>query len=231
MIRKVKIIDSDYPALLKKIPEPPPVIYIRGKLPQGKCFAIVGARDYSLYGKRVVLNITAELTRAGFIIVSGLAHGIDTFSHQSCLKNNGKTIAVLGTGVDDASIFPKENLKLAHKIIENNGCLISEVPPGESGTPQNFPRRNRIISGLSIGVLVVEAKKRSGALITARWARVQNKKLFAIPGPIYKLNSYGPNSLIKQGAKIVQSANDILNEFNFHSVVKTQKNIFQNDSE
>ncbi len=231
MIRKITINDKDYPVALKKIPEPPLTLYVRGKIPKGKCFAIVGTRDYSMYGKRVALDITAELTKAGLIIVSGLAHGIDTFSHQSCLENNGKTIAVLGTGADNASIFPKENLKLANKIIKNNGCLISELAPGKPGFAQNFPRRNRIISGLCMGVLVIEAKKRSGALITANWAKKQNKKLFAVPGDIYKLNSYGPNNLIKQGAIPVGSANDILKQLNIAPELKTQKNIFQNTDE
>lgn len=214
MMRKITINDSEYPFVLKKIQNPPQVLYIRGKIPQGPCFAIVGTRRCSAYGKQIALEIGADLASAGLIIVSGMAKGIDTASHQGCLEAGGKTIAVLGTGLDDNSIYPQENLKLAHKIIETGGCLISEYAPKTFGRRENFPQRNRIISGLSLGVLVVEAKIKSGALITARWAQEQKRKLFAIPGPIHSLNSRGPNFLIKNSAFLVENASDILKQLN-----------------
>ncbi len=213
-IRKIKIDEPDYPKLLKNIADPPPVIYIKGQIPKTDFFAIVGTRRFSLYGKQVALEISRELALAGLGIISGMAKGIDSFSHQGCLEANGKTIAVLGAGIDEASIYPKENLNLSREIINQGGCLISELEPGSRGSQFTFPQRNRIISGLSVGVLIVEAKKKSGALITARLAEKQGKKLFAIPGPIHSLNSWGPNYLIKNGAKLVQTADDILKELN-----------------
>ena len=209
-IKKLKITDQNYPQLLKKIEEPPKTLYLRGKIPQGNCFAIVGTRRCSDYGKQIALEIAGDLAKAGLVIVSGLARGIDSFAHQGCLEKNGKTIAVLGTGLDEKSIYPKENLKLVREIINKRGCLISEFPPGTPGFKQNFPQRNRIISGLCLGILVIEAKTRSGALITANWAKLQKRKIFAVPGPIYSLNSKGPNLLIKNGAILVEQANDIL---------------------
>ena len=209
-IRKITINNPEYPTALKKINECPKTLYVRHKIPKGPCFAIVGTRRCSAYGKQIALEISADLTNAGFIIVSGMAKGIDTAAHQACLQANGKTIAVLGTGLDKQSIYPQENLKLSKEIINKKGCLMSEYPSGTFGRRANFPQRNRIISGLSLGVLVIEAKMKSGALITARWARQQKKKLFAIPGPIHSLNSQGPNMLIKKGAYLVESANDIL---------------------
>ncbi len=209
-IKKLKITDQNYPQLLKKIEEPPKTLYLRRKIPQGNCFAIVGTRRCSDYGKQIALEIAGDLAKAGLVIVSGLARGIDSFAHQGCLEKNGKTIAVLGTGLDEKSIYPKENLKLVREIINKRGCLISEFPPGTPGFKQNFPQRNRIISGLCLGILVIEAKTRSGALITANWAKLQKRKIFAVPGPIYSLNSKGPNLLIKNGAILVEQANDIL---------------------
>jgi len=143
-----------------------------------------------------------------------LAPGIDTFAHQATLERKGRTIAVLGTGLDEKSIYPKDNIKLAKKIVETGGCLISEYPVGTSGTHFTFPQRNRIVSGLSLGVLVIEAKEKSGALITANFAFEQNKKVFAVPGPIHSSNSKGCHFLIKKGAKLVENANDILKELN-----------------
>lgn len=214
-IRKIRIDEPDYPKSLKDIADPPQAIYVRGQIPNSDFLGIVGTRRFSLYGKQVALEISQELVLAGLGVVSGMARGIDTFSHQGCLEAGGKTIAVLGTGVDEASIYPKENLILSREIIRQGGCLISELEPGAAGSQFTFPQRNRIISGLSIGVLIVEAKKKSGALITARLAKEQGKKVFAIPGPIYSLNSWGPNYLIKHGAKLVQSADDILEELDF----------------
>jgi len=214
-IRILKIGDKNYPKLLKKIKDAPEVIYYRGELnPSEQCFAIVGTRRFSSYGKQVALEIAGDLAETGLTIVSGLAPGIDTFAHTAAVERRKRTIAVLGTGLDEKSIYPQSNLKLAQRILETGGCLISEYPPGTRGTQFTFPKRNRIISGLSLGILVVEAKERSGALITAEWAKKQGRKIFAIPGPIHSLNSRGCHYLIKQGAKLVERANDILKELN-----------------
>jgi DNA processing protein len=220
-IKTINIKDKNYPRLLKKIKDAPEVLYYRGEiLPNENCFAIVGTRRYSSYGKQVALEITGDLAEAGLIIVSGLAPGIDTFSHTAAVERKKRTIAVLGTGLDEKSIYPQSNLKLARKILETGGCLISEYPPGTPGSQFTFPNRNRIISGLSLGVLVVEAKQKSGALITANYAFSQNRKVFAIPGPIYSSNSKGCHYLIKQGAKLVENANDILKELNLLELPK-----------
>ena len=154
-----------------------------------------------------------------------MARGIDTFAHKGALERGGRTIAVLGTGIDEKSLYPKENLKLARKILENKGCLVSEYPPGSPGLKQNFPERNRIISGLSLGVLIVEAKFGSGALITANWAKIQGKKIFALPGSIHFPNSQGCHFLIKQGAKLAENANDILKEFNLPCLTSGVKQV------
>jgi len=211
--KTISIEDKNYPKLLKEIRNPPKVLYCRGEImPEENCFAIVGTRRYSDYGKQAALEIAGDLAEAGLIIVSGLAPGIDTFAHQAAVERNKRTIAVLGTGPDDESIYPRSNLKLAEKILETGGCLISEYPPGTPGSLITFPQRNRIISGLSFGVLVIEAKQKSGALITASWARKQRRKVFAVPGSIYSLNSKGTHILIKKGAKLTESANDVLGE-------------------
>jgi len=214
-IKTIDINNKEYPRLLKEIKDPPKVLYYRGKLePNDNCFAIVGTRRCSSYGKETALEIAGDLAEAGLTIVSGLAPGIDTFAHQATIERKKRTIAVLGTGIDERSIYPQSNSNLARKIIETEGCLISEYPPGTPGSQFTFPQRNRIISGLSLGVLVVEAKEKSGALITAEWARKQGRKVFAIPGPIQSSNSKGPHYLIKNGAKLVENANDILKELN-----------------
>ena len=214
-IKTINIQDKNYPKLLKGIKDPPEVLYVRGELnPEENCFAVVGTRMASAYGKQVALEIAGDLAEAGLTIVSGMAPGIDTFVHQATLERKGRTIAVLGTGLDEKSIYPQSNLKLAKKILETGGCLISEYPPGTPGSKFTFPNRNRIISGLSLGVLVVEAKQKSGALITAHHAFEQKRKVFAIPGSIHSLNSKGCHYLIKKGAKLVENANDILKELN-----------------
>jgi DNA processing protein len=214
-IKTISITDKNYPKLLKEIRDAPAVIYYRGELNSSEqCFAIVGTRRFSPYGKQVALEMTGDLAEAGLTIVSGLAPGIDTFAHLATVERKKRTIAVLGTGLDEKSIYPHSNLKLAQRILETGGCLISEYPPGTRGTQFTFPQRNRIISGLSLGILVVEAKERSGALITAEWARKQKRKIFAVPGPIHSLNSRGCHYLIKQGAKLVENTNDILKELN-----------------
>lgn len=226
-IKVIDISDISYPKLLKEIKNPPKVLYYKGKLgPDENCFAIVGTRRCSDYGKRVALEIAGDLAESGLTIVSGLAPGIDTFSHQAVVERRKKTIAVLGTGLDEKSIYPKSNLKLAEKIIETGGCLLSEYPAGTSGSKFTFPQRNRIISGLSLGILVVEAKEKSGALITANFAFSQRRKVFAVPGPIHSSNSRGPHYLIKKGAKLVESAQDILEELDFEfATPKTKEKV------
>jgi DNA processing protein len=216
-IKEISIKDKNYPKLLKEIKDAPATLYYKGELRHKElCFAVVGTRMPSIYGKQVALDITRDLLEADLTIVSGLAPGIDTFAHQVAVEKEKRTIAVLGTGLDEKSIYPKSNLELAKKILEKGGCLISEYPPGTRGTKFTFPRRNRIISGLSLGVLVIEAKQKSGALITADLAKKQKRKIFAVPGPIYSSNSKGPNYLIKNGAKLVESAQDILKELNIN---------------
>ena len=225
-IKTISINDENYPKLLREIKDAPKVLYYRGKiLPEENCFAIVGTRLASTYGKQVTLEVASDLAEAALTIVSGLAPGIDTFAHEAVVERSKRTIAVLGTGLDEKSIYPQSNLKLAKKILENDGCLISEYPPGTHGTKFTFLKRNRIISGLSFGVLVIEAKEKSGALNTANWAKKQGRKIFAVPGSIYSSNSKGPHFLIKNGAKLVESANDILKELNLPLLKSTFDNL------
>ena len=232
-IKEIKIEDKDYPELLKKIPDAPKILYYRGNFVKNEesCFGIVGTRRASPYGQQATLQITGELADAGLTIVSGMAPGIDTFSHRACVEKRKRTIAVLGTGLDEKSIYPQQNLELSRKIIETGGCLISELPPGTHGSNFTFPKRNRIISGLSLGVLVVEAKEKSGSLITANYAKEHRKKIFAVPGPIFSSNSKGPNKLIRQDAKLVESANDILEELNLAPVKRQKELIAENETE
>lgn len=205
--------DPEYPALLKEIPSPPLGIYQKGVFNHESFkLGVVGTRRATIYGKSVTEKITKELIKYKIGIVSGLALGIDTFAHHTTADFGGETIAVLGSGIDN--IFPSINKKLAEKIINNNGAIISEYPINTPPLKHHFPARNRIISGLSQGVLVVEAPEKSGALITARFALDQNRDVFAIPGPIFSQNSKGTNELIKAGAKLVTQAEDILTELN-----------------
>ena len=212
--------DKDFPIALKNISPKVEQIYVRGQLPDlARCFAIVGTRNLTDYGKAVVSDIGYQLAKSGFVIISGLAQGIDTCAHQAALQAKQKTIAVLGTGLDDSVMFPKENLSLAREIT-NHGCLISEYSNKTPGNKYSFPARNRIIAALSLGILVVEAKEKSGSLITANWAKKYKKRIFAIPGRIDSENSQGCNQLIKQGAILVQTADDIIQE------LKKPKTIF-----
>ena len=211
-IKEVKITDENYPASLKKLSGAPKILYYRGVLPKSEelCVAVVGTRRPSSYGEQVAFQITGQLVDAGITIISGMAPGIDTFAHKACVERGKRTIAVLGSGIDESAIYPQENLELSRQIVKNGGCLISEYPPTKPGMLHQFPARNRIVVALSLGVLVVEGKEKSGSLITARLAKEQHKKLFAVPGPIYTLNSIGPNKLIKEGATLTESAQDIL---------------------
>lgn len=221
-MEKLSIDNKDYPALLKEIHNPPKELYIKGKIiPQDKvAIAVVGTRKYTQYGKQATLDIAGKLAKLGITIVSGLAKGIDSFAHQAALENNGRTIAVLGTSMDKESFYPASNYTLSEKIAEN-GAVLSEYPTGTRGTQFTFPERNRIVSGLSLGVVVVEAPEQSGALITASLAVEQNREVFAIPGSIYEKNSQGTNQLIKMGAKLVNDVDDILEELNLSHLIKT----------
>lgn len=207
----VTFYDKNYPANLKEIPDPPILFFLQGTLKTEDVLSlgVVGTRNPSDYGKRVTEVLTKELAQRGFTIVSGLARGIDTIAHQSSVKFGARTIAILGSGLD--IIYPVENKKLANSIV-NNGALISEMPCGSKPDAVNFPKRNRIISGLSLGVLVVEAGEKSGALITATNALNQNREIFAVPGSLFSSKSVGANRLIKEGAKLVQNIDDILDE-------------------
>ena len=203
--------DKSYPQRLKKIYDAPVMLFYKGDVTvlQTDSLGVVGTRNPSEYGKMVTEKFCRELVKYNMTIVSGLARGIDTVAHRTVVKNGGKTIAVLGCGLDQ--IYPPENKNLAKHVIEN-GVIISEYRIGTIPDPGNFPRRNRIISGLSIGTLVSEASKKSGALITAYQALDQNREVFAIPGPITSRKSHGTNNLIKQGAKLVQDTDDIIQE-------------------
>jgi len=222
--RKITLQDKEYPAMLKEIHDKPKELYIRGKFESADktAIGIVGTRKYGQYGKQVTLDISGKLAKLGITIVSGLAKGIDTFAHEAALEAGGRTIAVLGTGLDKKSFFPASNWRLAEKISQH-GVVISEYPAGTRGTQFTFPQRNRIISGLSLGVVVVEAPEKSGALITAALALEQNREVFAVPGSIYEKNCQGTNQLIKIGAKTVTCIEDILEELNLLHLLKTEK--------
>lgn len=213
--------DEDYPQNLRHIDNPPPVLYYRGNWrPEDRtAVAIVGSRNATPSGLFNAQQIAAELASQGVVIVSGLARGVDTAAHRGALAGGGRTIAVLGSGID--RIYPPENAKLAEEIIQN-GVLLSEFPLGDDPRPGNFPARNRIISGLSLGVLVVEAARDSGSLITAGLALEQGREVFAVPGPIHSAACYGSNRLIRQGACLVQTMDDILEGLNLTRVTSEQ---------
>jgi DNA processing protein len=215
--------DSRYPAQLKEISNPPLLLYAQGDISLLKShqIALVGSRNCTPYGQEKAYQFARDLVHCGFTVTSGMAIGIDGFAHQGALDGNGKTIAVLGTGLNN--IYPKRHVKLAQQILEK-GLLISEFWPNSPAIPSNFPRRNRIISGLSLGVLVVEASQRSGSLITARYANEQNRELFALPGSIDNSQACGCHQLIQQGAKLVANIHDISEEFNHLIETKTLEN-------
>lgn len=205
--------DGSYPNLLREIDDPPPVLYVKGDWQA--CFdqpgvGVIGSRTCSTYGANASEMIARDLASRGITIVSGLARGIDTAAHRGAMRGNGKTIAVIGTGIDN--VYPKENNGLVREILASGGCLVSQFPLGTPPIPENFPYRNRIISGLSLGVLIVEASERSGSLITARLAAEQNREVMAVPGNITSGNSFGTNYLIKSGAKLVQQWQDVVAE-------------------
>ncbi|MFB3903370.1 MAG: DNA-processing protein DprA [Acidobacteriota bacterium] len=203
------IADDRYPHLLRAIHDPPVILYSLGdfQIAQQAAIAIVGARRASVYGRQVTQRLAREVAETGLAVVSGLARGIDCYAHLGALEAGGKTVAVMGNGVD--VVYPRENRKV-YEGVREKGCIVSEFPMGSYPAPQNFPIRNRIISGLSYGTLIVEASEFSGSLITARLTLEQNRELWAVPGNITSPGSYGPNYLIKQGARIVLDRQDIL---------------------
>jgi DNA processing protein len=219
-IKVVTVLDEHYPKLLKETYTPPALLYYRGALPHPTdfCLAVVGTRKITQYGKQVTTDLVSNLAQNQITIISGLAIGVDGLAHQTALDNQGKTIAVLGGGIDKNTIYPAANRYLAEKIIGSGGAIISEYAPKTLPTKFNFPARNRIISGLSLGSLIIEADVNSGALITAQFALEQNREVFAVPGSIYSENSQGANKLLKQGAKLVTCAQDILEALNLEQI-------------
>lgn len=214
----VTISDPDYPPLLLQIPDPPPFLYVYGSLDRSiKNVAVVGSRNATGYGIATTKRLCSALASFEVTIVSGMAVGIDTAAHQGALMGKGKTIAVLGSGLE--RVYPAENINLFHQIAEN-GAVISEFPLMTEPEARNFPIRNRIISGISLGTVVVEATRKSGSLITARLAAEQNREVYAVPGSIQSFKSTGTHTLIKQGAKLVEHAQDILEELS--PVIKAQ---------
>lgn len=213
--------DKNYPTLLKQIYDPPFCLFVRGKLNNdGYNLAVVGTRKFTRYGKQVTEELIHELAQSGITIVSGLAFGIDSIAHETTVKAQGKTIAVLGSGINRAHIYPSAHRELSEKIIKNNGALISEYPPGTVPNIYTFPRRNRIIAGMSLGTLVIEAAEKSGALITAECAVENGREVFAIPQNITSGTSIGPHNLIKTGAKLVTNAQDIIDTLDLHDIAQ-----------
>jgi DNA processing protein len=205
----VSVADIAYPPRLKEIYDPPAILYVRGEVEilTQPGIAVVGTRHPTPYGSGMAERLACDLAAQGLVIISGMARGVDTASHRGAISAKGKTVAVFGTGVD--VIYPKENSRLSEQILALGGALISEFPLGTFAAPQNFPIRNRILSGMSVGVLVVEAAEYSGTRITARLALEQNRDVFAVPGNVTNKNSWGPNTLIKQGAKLVATWEDV----------------------
>uniref|UniRef100_A0A831TE30 DNA-protecting protein DprA n=1 Tax=Thermorudis peleae TaxID=1382356 RepID=A0A831TE30_9BACT len=207
----IPLAEDAYPRLLKEIASPPLVLFVRGELraEDEQAIALVGTRRPTAYGKDVALQLSGELASRGVVIVSGLARGIDRVAHEAALDAGGRTIAVLGSGID--VIYPPEHARLAERIA-GQGALVTEFPPGEQPMAKNFPVRNRLISGLSLGVVVVEAPRKSGALITANFAADQGRTVYAVPGPIFSPMSAGTLQLLREGATPIGSAEDILRD-------------------
>ena len=222
-VRKIEIInkpDENYPKKLLQIKNPPKQLYVEGNsdLLNQTSIAIVGSRKATEYGKKYAAIFAKKLSKAGISIISGMATGIDSIAHIYSMKEEGKTIAVLGSGFNN--IYPKENYYLYQKILENGGCVIAEYPPETEADMANFPRRNHIISGLAMGVLIVEARKRSGSTITAKYAIQQNKEVFCIPNKLGEKTGYSPNLLIKNGSNLVTCPEDILE---FYDIEQQEK--------
>ncbi|MDP2838137.1 MAG: DNA-processing protein DprA [Candidatus Moranbacteria bacterium] len=220
-IRLLTLHDETFPALLREIPDAPYTLYTKGNFDWGKApamVAVVGSRKFTAYGEQVATRLSTDLTQAGFLVVSGLAFGIDSIAHEAVLAAGGETIAVLGSGLHHIS--PSSHAPLAKKIM-GQGAVISEYPPFMAGNSWTFPLRNRIIAGMTLGTIVIEAAERSGSLITASCALDYNREVFAVPGSILSPYSVGTNQLIKRGAKLVTGVQDILEEFSEHRLLQT----------
>ncbi len=214
-VRVVTYDDPEYPKNLREIYDPPLVLYVKGTLKEGDSLAIgvVGSRRTTLYGQDMARKLAFQLARLGVTVVSGLARGIDTAAHNGALQAKGRTVAVIGCGID--VVYPAENKKLTDEIVEKGGAVVTEFPFGVKPDKQNFPMRNRIISGWSLGVVVVEANLKSGALITVAQAAEQGRQVFAVPGRADSILSRGTNRLIKDGAKLTEDVEDVLSEFEY----------------
>lgn len=225
----ISIEDERYPKQLRNIKNSPKQLYVKGNIDllQTNIISIIGSRACSENGEKLAKKFAKELAYQGLTIASGMAIGIDTIAHQSTLEENGKTIAVLGSGFD--SIFPEENKELYKDIIKKDGLVITEYPPNEKAKSNNFLQRNRIVSGLSIGILVIEAAYRSGTSVTARLAKEQGRKVFTIPHEINDLHGVGTNRLIQEGAKMITCTEDIINEFPFLTYKIPQKKNLENE--
>lgn len=231
-IRCVTIHDKEYPHLLKEIFDPPFCLFVRGELTQKEpLLGVVGPRKISSYGKQVVELLVPPLVQAGVTIVSGLALGVDGFAHHATLQAKGKTLAVLGGGIDDKTIAPTAHFQLAKKILEDGGALISEYPPFAVPTNYTFPKRNRILAGMCVGTLVIEASEKSGSLITAQCALDSNREVFSVPQNITSVTAFGTNNLLKMGAHVVTSSEDILNVLGITSKQEKKKVVGENAEE
>lgn len=222
--------DRAYPKRLKEIYDPPPLLFVRGKIKteDEKAIAIVGSRNATMYGKLITQKFSKELCARGITVISGMARGIDAEAHISAILSKGRTIAVLGCGVD--VVYPSEHKSLMEQIIES-GAIVSEFLMGSEPARENFPVRNRIISGMSFGVIVVEAGNKSGALITAQYAIEQNREVFAVPGNVNARTSKGTNQLIKQGAKLVENIEDVFDELQFlNQSINTDKSLSKQEN-
>jgi len=218
---KIKVVflhEADYPEPLQNIPQPPLLLYYQGRLRPNlwtKALAVVGSRKFTRYGERVIDDLVRPVARQGITIVSGLALGIDALAHQAALNEQALTVGVLGSGLDQNNLYPAANRRLGQAIVDHDGVLLSEFAPGTPGFKFNFPRRNRIIAGLTQGTLVVEANLKSGSLITANYALDANREVMAVPNSIYAESSSGTNHLLQAGAKLVASSQDILDVLNY----------------
>lgn len=216
-IKMIDIENPDYPRLLRQIPSAPYIIYIKGDLDLNTppMIAIVGSRKYTSYGAQTAREFAKSLAGAGIVVVSGMALGIDTFAHRGALEGRGKTVAVLGNSLDDINIYPRNNFSLSREISQN-GLLLSEYPPNTPAGPLTFPARNRLVAGITLGTIVVEAGEKSGALLTAQMALDYNRDVFSVPGSIFSASSIGTNNLIKKGARMVTGIKDVLDELDLN---------------
>lgn len=229
MINELSFGDRNYPLLLKEIPNPPRKLYYRGDFSQDNRphIAIVGTRKATIAGRQIAKQFAKTLAARGAVIVSGLAIGIDTATHEGALEAKGKTIAVLGNGLDQ--VYPRQNEKLAQRILENGGALMSEYPPAMESLPHHFLERNRIVSGLSLGIIVIEAPEQSGSLNTASHALEQNREVFVVPGPLNNPNYVGSHALLRSGARLVTKPEEVLEDLNLSAAGNTQQNLFANN--